>query len=62
MAKLKMLAVNREALADNVRDLKDLEDVQIQLSAAGLGDDNIMASIRANLVKAQALLDVTEDF
>ena len=56
-----MLAVNREALAENVQDLKDLEDVQVQLTAAGLGDDDLLASIRANLVRAQALLDVTED-
>lgn len=61
MAKLKMLALNREAIAENLQDLKDLEDVQIQLAAAGLGDDDLLASIRANLVRAQALLDVTED-
>lgn len=61
MAKLKMLAINREAIAENVQDLLDLEDVQMQLAAAGLGDDDLLASIRANLVRAKALLSVTED-
>lgn len=61
MAKLKMLAINRQAIAENVQDLIDLEDVQVQLAEAGLGDENLLASIRANLVRARALLNVTED-
>ena len=61
MAKLKLPAINRQAIAENVQELVDLEDVQMQQAEAGLGDDDLLASIRANLVRAKALLSVTED-
>ena len=61
MAKLKLPAINRQAIAENVQDLVDLEDVQMQLAEAGLGDDDLLASIRANLVRARALLSVSVD-
>lgn len=61
MAKLKLPKVDREAIAQNIQDLTDLEDVQLQLEAAGIGDEDILRSIRTNLTRAKALLEITID-
>ena len=61
MAKLRLPKADRDAIRQNVQDLTDLEDVQLQLNEAGLGDDNILASIRGNLTRAKTLLDISED-
>jgi hypothetical protein len=61
MAKLKLPKVDRDAIAQNIQDLTDLEDVQLQLEAAGIGDEDILRSIRTNLTRAKALLAITID-
>ena len=61
MAKLRLPKADRDAIRQNVQDLTDLEDVQLQLTEAGLSDDNILASIRGNLTRAKTLLDISED-
>jgi hypothetical protein len=61
MAKLKLPKIDRDAIAQNVQDLTDLEDVQMQLEAAGIGDEDILRSIRTNLTRAKALLEITID-
>lgn len=61
MAKLKLPKVDRDAIAQNIQDLTDLEDVQMQLEAAGIGDEDILRSIRTNLTRAKALLEITID-
>ena len=59
MAKFKIPKVDRDAIAQNIQDLTDLEDVQMQLEAAGIGDEDILRSIRTNLTRAKALLEIT---
>jgi hypothetical protein len=59
MAKFKIPKVDRDAIAQNIQDLTDLEDVQLQLEAAGIGDDDLLRSIRTNLTRAKALLEIT---
>lgn len=61
MARLKLPKIDRDAIAQNVQDLTDLEDVQLQLEAAGMGDEDILRSIRGNLTRAKALLEITID-